>query len=168
MNPVDFMIDRTGMSRIEFSLKHGFGKNILGRVVQGRLQSVTPRISSALWSEWRERGIDQDEFDERYGTLDVDTAYQKWVRARRKENVDRLPWKVPQVEGATPFGRFVKAIGSVSRTAQVLVVADVVVQRYADGRQKEMPGPVKTALTEMGYPYVESLEKAQKAWNQNA
>ena len=93
-NPVDFMIDKTGMSRIEFALKHGFGKNTRGRLVQGRLQSVTPRISSALWSEWQEHGLDQDDFDAEYKTLDVDFAYQQWVRNRRVTNRVKLPASV--------------------------------------------------------------------------
>lgn len=164
-NPVDFMIDRTGLSRTEFAIKHGFGKNLLVRVAQGRLQSVTDRISSALWKEWRDRGLDQDDFDSEYGTLDVDTAYQRWVHNRRISNRPLLPRTVKEAPGITPFARFVKAIGSVSKTAQTLAVADVVVQRYADGRQRSMPDSIKTALHEMSYPHTESLAASQERWH---
>lgn len=164
-NPVDFMIERTGMSRIEFAVKHGFGKNTLGRLAQGRLQSVTSRISSALWQEWADRGLDQDDFDAAYGTLDVDTAYQRWVTNQRISNRIKLPGAVKDDPKVTPFARLVRAIGSVSKTAQTLVVADVVVQRYADGRQKSMPEPIRTALHEMGYPHTENLAAAQKRWH---
>ena len=164
-NPVDFMIERTGLSRIEFAVKHGFGKNTLGRLVQGRLQSVTPRISSALWGEWRDRGLDQDDFDAAYGTLDVNSAYQAWVTNRRISNRVKLPVSVKDNPKITPFARLVRAIGSVSKTAQTLAVADVVVQRYADGRQKSMPDSIRTALLEMGYEHTEALDKAQQRWH---
>ena len=106
-NPVDFMIERTGLSRTEFAVKHGFGKNLLGRLVQGRLQSVTPRISAALWREWQDRGLDQDDFDEEYGGLDVDLAYQQWVTNRRISNRVKLPESVKDDKQVTPFARMV-------------------------------------------------------------
>lgn len=164
-NPVDFMIEKTGLSRTEFAIKHGFGKNLLVRLVQGRFQSVTHRISSALWKEWQERGLDQDEFDEVYGTLDVDLAYQNWVKNRRLTNKVKLPDKVRDDPSITPFARLVRAIGSVSKTAGVLAVADVVVQRYADGRQRTMPESIKQALTDMGYTHTAALGKAQERWH---
>lgn len=164
-NPVDFMIAQTGLNRTEFTLKHGFGKNILTRVAQGRLQSVTPRIEAALWAEWREKGIDQDLFDAEYNTLSVDSAYQRWVTNRRISNRVKLPAKIVNDTKITPFARLVRAIGSISKTAQTLVVADVVVQRYADGRQKQMPEAIKQALIHMRYPHVEDLEKAQQKWH---
>ena len=166
-NPVDFMVRRTGLSRAEFTAKHGFGKNLLGRLSQGRLQSVTPRIAAALWGEWQERGLDQDDFDAEYGTLDVDLAYQRWVTNRRISNRAKLPEAVKDNTSITPFARVVRAIGSISKTAQTLVVADVVVQRYADGRQKSMPEPIRTALHEMGYPHTEALAAAQTRWHAN-
>jgi len=166
-NPVAFMVDQTGLSRTEFTVKHGFGKNLLGRLSQGRLQSVTPRIANALWAEWQERGIDQGTFESQYGTLDVDEAYQTWVQNRRLTNRVKLPETVKDDPKITPFARIVKAIGSVSKTASTLAVADVVVQRYADGRQKSMPDAIREALTEMGYKHVESLDKAQERWHAN-
>lgn len=164
-NPVDFMIVKTGMSRIEFAAKHGFGKNIFGRIAQGRFQSITPRISNALWQEWHERGISQDEFDAEYHTLDVNTAYQNWVTNRRITNRVKLPVAVKDDPSITPFARVVKAIGSVSKTAQTLAVADVVVQRYADGRQPTMPESIREALHEMGYKHTDTLDKAQQKWH---
>jgi hypothetical protein len=165
-NPVDFAIARTGLNRTEFAVKHGFGKNVLGRLVQGRLQSVTPRIQAALWSEWRDRGIDVDEFDAEYQTTDIDVAYQRWVSNRRITNRVKLPAKVKDDPSITPFARVVRAIGSVSKTAQTLAVADVVVQRYADGRQRTMPEAIREALTEMGYQHVEQLNTSQLRWHE--
>lgn len=167
MNPVDFMISRTGLSRTEFAVKHGFGKNILTRLTQGRLQSVTHRVDAALWSEWQDRGLDQDDFDAEYRTLNVDAAYQAWVHNRRLVNRVKIPETVKDDPRITPFARIVKAIGSVSKTAQTLVVADVVVQRYADGRQKSMPDSIREALTVMGYKHIDALDKAQQRWHAN-
>lgn len=166
-NPVSYMVSQAGVSRAEFSAKHGFGKNLMTRLTQGRLQSVTPRIASALWSEWRERGIDQDLFDEEYDTLDVDTAYQRWVKNRRVANRLALPSQLENDTSITPFARLVRAIGSVSKTASVLVVADVVVQRFADGRQPSMPDSIREALNDMGYPHTAALEAAQKKWHES-
>lgn len=165
MNPVEFMIAKTGLSRAEFAAIHGFGKNILIRITQGRLQSVTPRIAAALWKEWQTRGLDQDDFDAEYQTLDVNSAYQRWVSNQRLLNRVKLPRAVKDDPRITPFARLVQAIGSVSKTAQTLVVADVVVQRYADGRQRSMPDAIRTALIEMGYSHLEDLDTAQQRWH---
>lgn len=164
-SPTTFMIEKTGMSRIEFAVKHGFGKNIFVRLDQGRLQSVTPRIANALWAEWQERGLDQDDFDAEYSTLDVDFAYQRWVKNRRLLNKVKLPSSVIDDSTITPFARLVRAIGSISKTAGVLAVADVVVQRYSDGRQKAMPEAIREALSDMNYPHVEELDRAQKVFH---
>ena len=166
-NPVEFMIQRAGMSRADFGVKYDFGRNFLTRIVQGRVRSVTDRLSKSLWDEWKRKGIDQDEFDEIFNTLDTDLAYQRWVSNRRLSNKPKLPQKLTDDRSITPFARVVDAIGSVSKTAATLVVADVAVQRYADGRQKAMPDSIRTALHEMGYPHVESLESAQKRWHRD-
>lgn len=155
------------MTRAEFAVKHGFGKNLFGRIVQGRLPSVTPRIADALWGEWRERGLSLDDFEAEYHTTDLDLAYQNWVSSRRLANRGLLPSVVDNDPAITPFARVVKKIGSVSKTAQTLAVSDVVVQRYADGRQKVMPVSVRKALQEMKYPNLEALDAAQKRWHMN-
>ena len=90
---------------------------------------------------------------------------QQWVKNRRLTNRVKLPGSVKDDPSITPFARLVKAIGSVSKTAGVLAVADVVVQRYADGRQRSMPDAIREALTEMGYKHVETLDKAQQRWH---
>lgn len=162
-NPVSFMIRQTGLTRAEFAAAHDFGKNIMTRLIQGRLQSVTPRISAALWSEWESKGLDQDLFDDTYRTLDVDVAYQRWVTNQRLLNRVKIPPRLLSKAGS-PFNQFVQSVGSVSKTAQVLCVADVSVQRYADGRIRKMPPAIREALSQMSYPHVEKLEKAQLRW----
>lgn len=162
-NPVDFMVERTGLTRAEFTAKHDLGKNLLLRLSQGRLQSVTPRIGGILWGEWQSRGLDQDDFMEEYNTLSVDTAYQRWVHNQRLLNRIRLPRKINAV-GGSPFNRFCAEVGSISKTAQVLCVADAVVQGYALGRQREMPDSIREALTDMNYPHTDVLDQKQKEW----
>lgn len=164
-NPAIFMLERTGMTRPEFAKKHELGRNLLLRLSQGRVRNITPRIEAALWKEWSDRGISQDEFDEVYNTLDLDSAYQRWMHNKRLVNKTKLPSNLTGPKGSSPFGKFVSTIGSVSKTAQVLVVPDVVVQRYADGRQREMPLAIKEALAEMKYPHTAELEAAQERWH---
>lgn len=164
LNPVDFMIRQTGLTRAEFTAKHDFGKNLLLRYSQGRVASVTPRVAKALWDEWKARGIDQDSFDQEYNTLDIDVAYQRWVHNRRLLNKAKLPTKLSQDTKISPFGRVVQAVGSISMTAKLLVVPDVAVQRYADGRHKAMPEIIDTALRAMQYPHRTELADAQERW----
>lgn len=163
-NPVDFMVRRTGLTRPEFSVKHGFGKNLILRLSQGRLASVTPRVEAALWKEWQDRGISQDEFDERYRTLDLNSAYLAWVHNKRLVNKTKIPTTLTQDTSVSPFARIVRAIGSASKTAKLLVVPDVAVQRYADGRHKAMPESIRQALHTMKYPHLAELNAAQERW----
>lgn len=162
-NPVVFMIARSGLNRAEMTVKYGFGKNLLLRASQGRVQSITRRVANALWAEWEVKGIPQDLFDETYDTLDLDVAYRAWIDAERYARRGRLPLKIEQDRNISPFARLVKALGSVSHTAKFLCVADLPVQRYAEGKQ-DMPQPVREALDALGYPYTEELDSAQKKW----
>lgn len=164
MNPADFMIKRTGMSRMEITEKHLLGKNLLLKVSQGRVHTITPRIESVLWHEWTERGIDQDLFDAEYGTLSLDTAYQKWRDQQRARNNGKIPTGVKLDPRVSPFRSIVNAVGGVSRMAKILLVADSPVEEYAKGRQIVMPLSVREALSDVKYPNIEKLDIAQKAW----
>lgn len=166
-NPVDFMVRKTGLSRAEFTAKHELGKNLLLKASQGRVQSITGTISQALWSEWKAKGIDQDLFDEEYGTTDLDVAFQHWRSEDRKRRRGTVPETVVNDSGISPFMRMVKAIGSLSKTAKMLAVPDLPVSQYASGRQVVMPKSISTALKELGYPYVYQLDKAQRNWLYN-
>lgn len=167
LNPVDFMVRRIGLSRAEVTAKHGLGKNLLLKASQGRVQSITPKISSVLWKEWQDRGIDQDEFDSVYDTLDLDIAYQLWRREARKAHVGEVPTKVSQESRLSPFARLVNAIGGETRAAKLLFVPDVPVAQYASGRQKAMPVPILEALRDLQYPHVDNLDRAQRVWREN-
>lgn len=163
-SPVDFMVRRIGLSRAELTAKHGLGKNLLLKASQGRVQSITPKIANVLWKEWQERGIDQDEFDALYSTLDLDLAFQRWRTRERLARAGQVPTTVRQLTQFSPFQRLVSAIGGGSRTAKLLMVADIPVAQYASGRQTAMPVPIHQALTDLRYPHIEALDKAQRAW----
>lgn len=165
-NPVDFMIHKTGQSRAEITAKYGLGKNLLLKASQGRVQSITPKIETVLWKEWKERGIDQDVFDEYFHTLSLDHAYQGWRSDIRFGRRGLVPTKVSQDTSISPFRRLTQAIGSLSKTAKLLMVADLPVQHYAEGVVQTMPEPIENALTDLGYPYVEELKKAQLSWQE--
>lgn len=163
-NPVDFMVRKTGLSRAEFTAKHGLGKNLLLKASQGRVQSITGTISQALWSEWKAKGIDQDLFDEEYGTTDLDVAFQHWRSEDRKRRRGTVPVAVPNMPYLSPFMRLVTAIGSLSKTAKMLAVPDLPVSQYASGRQTVMPKSIATALGELEYPHTKDLDRAQRVW----
>lgn len=163
-NPVDWMIQRTHQSRAEITAKHGLGKNLLLRCSQGRVQSITPRVEAVLWKEWSEKGLDQDAFDAEFGTLSVALAFEKWRESQRIARRGLVPTKVESNDKIPPFARLVKAVGSISATAKLLMVADLPVQNYAQAVTATMPEPIRTALTEMAYPHVEQLDKAQLTW----
>lgn len=166
-NPVDMMVKRTGQSRAELTAAHGLGKNLLLKASQGRVQSITPKITNVLWKEWAARGIDQDEFDTLYNTLDLDLAFQRWRTQERRSRAGQVPTVVRQVVKFSPFQRLVTAIGGESRTAKLLMVADIPVAQYASGRQTAMPIPIQEALRDLKYPHIEALDKAQRTWKQN-
>ena len=167
LNPVDFMIRRIGLSRAEVTAKHRLGKNLLLKASQGRVQTITPRISVVLWKEWQDRGIDQDEFDALYRTLDLDLAYQTWRQKARKRNKGEVPTRISQNVALSPFRRLVDAIGGEARTAKLLFVPDVPVSQYASGRQKAMPVPILEALKDLEYPHIDTLDRAQRTWREN-
>lgn len=165
-NPIDFMIAKTGMSRAEVTAKYSLGKNLLIRASQGRVQSITPKIESVLWKEWKERGIDQDLFDEEYGTLSLNHAFQVWRAQERASRRGDVPVQVENDTKIPPFARLVKAVGSISKTAKLLMVADLPVQSYTRGTTAGMPEPIKEALDELGYPHTKGLAQAQKIWQE--
>lgn len=165
-NPIDFMVNRTGLSRAEVTAKHGLGKNLLLKAAQGRVQSITPRISVVLWKEWADRGIDQDEFDAMYNTLDLDLAFQQWRKNKRRENKGTVPTKFEQLATISPFRRLVNAIGSESAAAKLLMVADLPVTQYASAKQKEIPEPIVEALRDLEYPHISELDRAQRTWRE--
>lgn len=169
-NPVDFMIRRTGISRNEMTAKHGLGKNLLLKACQGRVQSITPRISVVLWAEWRDRGIDQDEFDARYRTLDLDLAYHRWRVQMRRDAAKSFGWdklRLAQTTATSPFRRLVDALGGETRAAKLLLVPDLPVSQYATGKQRVMPPSIYEALTQLRYPHLVELNKAQLQWRRN-
>lgn len=166
VNPVDFMVHKTGLSRAELTARHGLGKNLLLRASQGRVQSITPKIEMVLWKEWKARGIDQDLFDSEYRTLSLDHAFQTWRDRTRKARQGLVPAQVPQDPAIPPFYRIVNAIGSLSATAKLLMVADLPVDNYAKAQTVGMPEPIFKALTDLKYPHISELDKAQKAWQE--
>lgn len=167
-NPIDFLVDGTGLTRAEVTAKQKLGKNLLLRMSQGRLQGITERMSDVLWAEWDRAQPDHLAFVDAYGTEDLDTAYQAWVKSARKSRKGKLPKVLSQDVRIPPFGRLVKAIGSVSKTAQFLAVADLPVQQYAKGKQLKMPDVIREALTDLAYPHIEELDSAQRNWNRKA
>lgn len=160
-SPIDFMVSKSGMSRREVTAELGLGKNLLLRMSQGRLQSVTERVSSGLFGLWDAKGIPHTLFSDEYGTLSLDSAYQAWRDASRVARRGSVPQPIPGA--GAPFARIVASIGSVSAAAKLLMVPDLAVQAYAAG-SPIMPETISAALSDLGYAHIHELDKAQKRW----
>lgn len=158
-NPFDFLVKALGMTRAEFGRKYGFGKPYLLKLSQGRHAGVGVRASDALLVEAAERGIVLSEaLQERYGTINLDEAWGQWISEHRAAQT--IP--DPARKGANPFARLVNAAGGVARMSALLAAPDPLVERYAKGRTPTMPRPIREALEEMKYPYLQHLDEAMR------
>lgn len=158
-NPVDYLIGRFGMTRLDMTIKYGFGANHLLLAAQGRKDSLGPTLLSAFDIEAAEHGLSVDDLiAERYGVEDLPTAWEDWKRERRAGTmfVEEIP---PAPEHLSPWARIVEQVGSVARVAQLLRVRDLVVSRYVD--KPTMPSSLREALEDTGWAGVNSLETAQ-------
>lgn len=160
-NPFDWAIKRLGMTRADFSRASGLGRAYLLRVGQGRHSQIGNRALHALYDQAKKRGVDLDaELEERYGTEDLQEAWDRWVYRHRKAQTIPLPAK----GNGNPFARLVRAAGSVARMAALLAVPDPLVERYTKGLTPRMPAPIREALEQMDYPHLDSLDSQMKAW----
>lgn len=162
-NPLDWAIDKLGMTRADFQVECGYSKPYLLRLSQGRHSQMGGRVVNDLYRIARNKGIDLDsEIVGVYGpAISVPDAYDIWVAEHRKAQVMPAPVADKTVN---PFMRLVKAVGSVSRMAALLAAPDQLVDRYAKGVSYEMPMPVMMALVDMGYPHIDELETAMRNW----
>lgn len=162
-NPLDWALDRIGVTRAEFQVEYGYSKPYLLRISQGRQSQMGDRVVGDLYRAAETKGIDLDEeiLGVYGGALTVPEAYDHWVHQHRKAQVMPEPVKDSKVN---PFMRLVKAVGSVSRMSALLAAPDQLVERYAKGVHYGMPMPVMMALTDMGYPHIRELDEAMRAW----
>lgn len=165
-NPLDWAIDKLGMTRAEFQAEGGYSKPYLLRLSQGRHSHMGDRVVSDLYRLAREKGIDLDaEIVGEYGpAISVPDAYHHWQSQHRKAQT--MPDPVPDFD-VNPFMRLVKAAGSMSRMSALLAAPDQLVERYAKGVVHEMPMPIMMALVDMEYPHLEHLDKAMRKWGED-
>lgn len=162
-NPLDWAIDKLGMTRADFQVECGYSKPYLLRLSQGRHSHMGARVVNDLYSMARAKGIDLDsEIVGVYGpAISVPDAYEIWISEHRKAQTIPAPVNDKSVN---PFMRLVKAVGSVSRMSALLAAPDQLVERYAKGVSYVMPMPVMMALTDIGYPYIDELDAAMRNW----
>lgn len=162
-NPLDWALDRIGMTRAEFQAECGYSKPYLLRLSQGRQSQMGGRVIADLYYQAEQKGIQlDDEILGVYGgALTVSEAYDYWVHQHRKAQIMPDPVKDSKIN---PFMRLVKAVGSVSRMSALLAAPDQLVERYAKGVSYAMPMPVMMALTDMGYPLIRELDEAMRDW----
>lgn len=162
-NPLDWAINKLGMTRADFQVEGGYSKPYLLRLSQGRHSHMGARVVNDLYSMARAKGIDLDsEIVGEYGSAtSVPDAYDVWVAEHRKAQTMPAPVNDKTLN---PFMRLVKAVGSVSRMSALLAAPDQLVERYAKGVSYEMPMPVMMALTDMGYAHIDELDAAMRDW----
>lgn len=162
-NPLDWALDKIGMTRAAFGAELGFGKSYLIRLSQGRHSHLGTAVEAKLYKLAEAKGIDLDEeILGQYGpSLTLDEAYDYWVVEHRKAQTLPDPAKDTRMN---PFMRLVTAAGGVARMSALLAAPDPLVERYAKGKTYRMPGPVFVALTDMEYPHVSSLDEAMQRW----
>lgn len=161
-NPFSFALRKLGMTRVEFGRIADLGKPYLLRLSQGRHANIGAVAMHHLYDQAKKRGVDLDgEIEETYGVETIEEAWDAWVYDhRRKQSIPS-----PARGGDNPFARLVKAAGGVSRMAALLAVSDPLVERYAKGVTATMPGPIRDALLDVGYPHVDDLDREVQKWH---
>lgn len=165
-NPLDWALDKIGMTRAQFQADLGLSKPYLLRISQGRQSHMGDRVVNGLYALAKAKGVDLDaEIVGVYGpAISVPDAYDHWVIEHRKAQTIPAPVDDRTVN---PFMRLVKAVGSVSRMSALLAAPDQLVDRYAKGVSYVMPLPVMIALTDIGYPHIEDLADAMVRWEKD-
>jgi len=157
LNPLDFALKELGMTRAEFGRQADLGKQYLLRVSQGRHSQIGEYAQKEIYKFAEKKGVNIDKLvKDQYGVKPLQKAWDRWVSEHRK--AQSIP--KPSKDGANAFDRLVKAAGGVARMSALLAVSDPLVERYAKGVTKTMPGPIRTALEEMNYPHIKDLDKA--------
>jgi hypothetical protein len=165
LNPVDLLIERFGMTRLDMTLKYGFGANHLLLAAQGRKDSLGDSLLSAFDMEAAEHGLSVDVLmEEEYGAADLPAAWDAWRREmRRTADVPQIPASPPE---QSPWERIVESYGSVAKTAKTLRVRDLVVSRYTS--KPTMPSSLREALEDTGWEDIPVLEHEQRKFFENA
>lgn len=159
LNPVDYLIDRFGMTRLDMTEKYGFGANHLLLAAQGRKDSLGPSLVSAFDIEATEHGLDVDQLMQgEYGWPDLPQAWEAWRREMR-QGVELPPIPVSP-KTLSPWERIVLSYGSVAKLSQMLRVRDLVVSRYVS--KPTMPSSLKQALEDTGWDGISDLDEAQR------
>lgn len=164
-NPLDWAIDKLGMTRADFQAEGGYSKPYLLRLSQGRHSHMGERVVNDLYRLARDRGIDLDsEIVGEYGpAISVPDAYYHWQVLHRRAQTMPDPVRDATIN---PFMRLVRAVGSVSRMSALLAAPDQLVERYAKGVVYTMPMPIMAALVDMDYPHINELDRAMREWGE--
>lgn len=164
-NPLDWALDKIGMTRAAFGAELGFGKSYLIRLSQGRHSHLGSSVEARLYKLAEAKGIDLDEeLLGQYGpSTTLDEAYSHWVMEHRR--AQEMPEPVRDTK-LNPFQRLVTAAGGVARMSALLAAPDPLVERYAKGKTFRMPLPIMTALIDMDYPHINELDNAMRSWEE--
>lgn len=167
--PVNFLLGRAGMTRrgfVEWARRHSVG--VLLHQSQARNVRVTDKLQQDLQNLYAEKGIDmQATLAEKYGTDDLDTAYQQY-RFQRQEMAE-LPEKFStESRGQSPIVRLAHTVGSVSALSRLLCVPESTVRFFAQGKTKSVPDEIVEAMRRSGWPKTDAFIAETEKWNASA
>ena len=170
-NPYKFLRERAGYTQKKFCDEFDFAKQTLLSIEQGVYEEISVRMHAAIVNACLFANVNMgDLLIEEYGEDSLLNVYARWRRVERAKCDARIAAYVPWAGTATesPASFFVKeTVGSMQGFAQQLKVQTATLLSYVTGKQKDMPYPLREALADAGYLYIDVLEKMQNDWNKN-
>lgn len=175
-NPYKHLRERAGYTQKRFCDEYGFAKQTLISIEQGVYEELSTRMITAILDACLLSGIDATaELSAEYADDTIAATYRQWRVAQRYNCDPRIIEYNPATavypessDNFSPMHWFVKnTTGSVQGFAKQLKVQTAILLGYIRGEQKDMPYPLREALSDAGYPYIKELEKEQTDWNKN-
>lgn len=170
-NPYKFLREQAGYTQKKFCDEFDFAKQTLLSIEQGVYEEISVRMHAAIVNACLFANVNMgDLLIEEYGNDSLLDAYKRWRETERANCDQRIVGYVPWAGTATesPAAFFVKeTVGSMQGFAKQLKVQTAILLAYVTGKQKDMPYPLREALADAGYPYIDVLEKMQNDWNKN-
>ena len=168
MNPFKFLREKSGLTQKKFCDEYRFAKQTLISIEQGVYEELSERMIASITFACHEHDVDMGmELAAEYGTFKLSEAYADWRRAERANCYERIIWWEPRpgTKQYSPMHFFVKeSMGSVQGFAKQLKVQTAILLSYITGKQKEMPAPLRAALLDAHYPYLNELIDLQRDW----
>lgn len=168
-NPVTRLLVACNTTEAKFRERFNFSKQFMVDITAGAASRLPDSIHTALKALTTEKDVRvNDVLWEAYSTPNLDHAYVRWQRAKRRSVAEQFLVKPTEwTPSLSPAHFFVKhTSGTPTRFSKDLCVPPQMVRRWVSGLNKQMPETIYHALDEIGYPYLRELVEVQAAWLQ--